>query len=153
MTTPATPNPMSIKKFLGLRPQIATVDERVSDSTRKAEETDLDKLVRNVEQKIEDAHAPKTSQERKRFENRKRAQSLKKTGLSNTEIAELMHLPESTIRILLKPYEPKPHLTQRIEGLDALKKELHDTLKKQLDDSRSSHPSGRSYKGKRSGGK
>ena len=132
MNTPATPNPMSIKKLT---------------DARKAKEADLDTMIRNVEQKIEDAHAPKTSQERKRFENRKRAQSLKKTGLSNTEIAiaELMHLPENTIRMLLKPYEPKPHLTQRIEGLDA--------IKKQMDDSRSSHPAGRNYKGQRSGGK
>ena len=111
MNTPATPNPMSIKKFA---------------DARKAMDTDLDKMIRNVEQKIEDAHAPKTSQERKRFENRKRAQSLKKTGLSNAEIAELMHLPESTIRMLLKPYEPKPHLTQKIEGLDEVKKQMDE---------------------------
>ena len=135
MNTPATPNPMSIKKFA---------------DARKAMDTDLDKMIRNVEQKIEDAHAPKTSQERKRFENRKRAQALKKTGLSNAEIAELMHLPESTIRMLLKPYEPKPHLTQKIEGLDEVKKQMDERAKSVLR-SRLDHPAGRNYK--RSGGK
>ena len=125
MNTPATPNPMMVKK---------TVD--ALKEVRASRKDELDELIKVVEQKVEDAHAPKTSPERKRYENRKRAQERKKKGMSNAKIAETMRIAESTVRTLLKPYEPKPHLTQRIEGLEALK-------------SKSNHPAGR---GKSNGG-
>lgn len=134
MNTPATPNPMMVKK---------TVD--ALKEVRASRKDELDELIKVVEHKLEDAHAPKTSPERKRYENRKRAQDLKKKGMSNVQIAEQMRLSESTVRTLLKPYAPKPHLTQKIEGLDAVKADLEK--------SRQSHPAGHNYKGKRSGGK
>ena len=140
METPVTPNPMMVKK---------TVDALKSVPRAETRKDDLDGLIRVVEQKIEDAHAPKTSQERKRYENRKRAQELKKKGMSNVQIAEQMHLPESTIRLLLKPYAPKPHLTQKIEGLDRVKAQMDEKVAQ----SRKNHPAGRNYKGKRNGGK
>ena len=140
METPVTPNPMMVKK---------TVDALKSVPRAETRKDDLDGLIRVVEQKIEDAHAPKTSQERKRYENRKRAQELKKKGMSNVQIAEQMHLSESTIRLLLKSYAPKPHLTQKIEGLDRVKAQLDEKAKQ----SRKNHPAGRNYKGKRNGGK
>ena len=98
METPVTPNPMMVKK---------TVDALKSVPRAETRKDDLDGLIRVVEQKIEDAHAPKTSQERKRYENRKRAQELKKKGMSNVQIAEQMHLPESTIR-LPERHRPAP---------------------------------------------
>ena len=140
METPVTPNPMMVKK---------TVDALKSAPRAETRKDDLDGLIRVVEQKIEDAHAPKTSQERKRYENRKRAQELKKKGMSNVQIAEQMHLPESTIRLLLKPYAPKPHLTQKIEGLDRIKAQMDE----KSEQCRKNHPAGRNYKGKRNGGK
>ena len=140
MDTPVTPNPLMVKK---------TVDALKSVPRAETRKDDLDGLIRVVEQKIEDAHAPKTSQERKRYENRKRAQELKKKGMSNVQIAEQMHLSESTIRLLLKPYAPKPHLTQKIEGLDRVKAQLDE----KAEQSRKNHPAGRNYKGKRNGGK
>ena len=140
MNTPATPNPMMVKK---------TVDALKSVPRAETRKDDLDGLIKVIEQKIEDAHAPKTSQERKRYENRKRAQELKKRGMSNVQIAEQMHLSESTIRLLLKPYAPKPHLTQKIEGLDRIKAQMDE----KSEQSRKNHPAGRNYKGKRNGGK
>lgn len=134
MNTPATPNPMMVKK---------TVD--ALKEVRASRKDELDELIKVVEHKLEHAHAPKTSPERKRYENRKCAQDLKKKGMSNVQIAEQMRLAESTVRTLLKPYAPKPHLTQKIEGLDAVKADLEK--------SRQNHPSGRNYKGKRRGGK
>ena len=132
MNTPATPNPMMVKK---------TVD--ALKEVKASRENELDAMIHVVEQKIEDAHAPKTSPERKRYENRKRAQELKKKGMSNVQIAETMRMAESTVRTLLKPYAPKPHLTQKIEGLDSVKAELN----------KKDHPAGHNYKGKRNGGK
>ena len=140
METPVTPNPMMVKK---------TVDALKSVPRAETRKDDLDGLIRVIEQKIEDAHAPKTSQERKRYENRKRAQELKKKGMSNVQIAEQMHLPESTIRLLLKPYAPKTQLTQKIEGLDRVKAQMDE----KSEQSRKNHPAGRNYKGKRNGGK
>ncbi len=140
MENPVTPNPMMVKK---------TVDALKSVPRAETRKDDLDGLIRVVEQKIEDAHAPKTSQERKRYENRKRAQELKKKGMSNVQIAEQMHLPESTIRLLLKPYAPKPHLTQKIEGLDRVKAQMDE----KSEQSRKNHPAGRNYKGNRNVGK
>ena len=69
--------------------------------------------------------------------------------LNVSDVAEQMHLPESTIRLLLKPYAPKPHLTQKIEGLDRVKAQLDE----KAEQSRKNHPAGRNYKGKRNGGK
>ncbi len=138
MNTPAKPNPMMVKKAVDALKEV-----------RAFRKDELDELIKVVEQKLEDAHAPKTSPERKRYENRKRAQELKKRGLSNVQIAEQMRLPESTIRLLLKPYEPKPHLTQKIEGLDQVKAQMDEKAAQ----SRKNHPAGRNYKGKRSGGK
>lgn len=129
MNTPVTPNPASARK---------AHEERLRVEAAMAESTD--RLIQAIEQKYESTAAPKTSPERKRAENRKRAQQLKKQKMSNKEIAETMHLPESTILQLLKPYEPKPHLTQRIEGLDQVKTQIN----------KSQHPAGR---GKRNGGK
>ena len=140
METPVTPNPMMVKK---------TVDALKSVPRAETRKDDLDGLIKVIEQKIEDAHAPKTSQERKRYENRKRAQELKKKGMSNVQIAEQMHLPESTIRLLLKPYAPKPHLTQKIEGLDRVKAQMDEKVAQ----FRKNHPAGRNYKEKRNGGK
>ena len=140
METPVTPTPMMVKQ---------TVDALKSVPRAETRKDDLDGLIKDIEQKIEDAHAPKTSQERKRYENRKRAQELKKKGMSNVQIAEQMHLPESTIRLLLNPYAPKPHLTQKIEGLDRVKAQMDE----KAEQFRKNHPAGRNYKGKRNGGK
>ena len=130
MNTPVTPNPMMVKK----------TDDALKEG-RASRKDELDELIKVVEQKVEDAHAPKTSPERKRYENRKRAQELKKKGMSNVQIADQMRLPESTVRTLLKPYAPKPHLTQRIEGLESVRSEL----------SKTEHPAGRGRQ--RNGGK
>ena len=113
MNTPVTPNPMAARK---------AHEARLAAEAEKANE--LDRQIEGLSQKLgltESRQAAKTSQGRKRYENRKRAQELKKKGLSNVEIAKTMRVAESTVRTLLKPYEPKPHLTQRIEGLEVLK--------------------------------
>ena len=130
MDTPVTPNPMAARK---------AHEARLAAEAEKANE--LDRQIEGLGQKLgltESRLAHKTSQERKRYENRKRAQELKKKGLSNVEIAKTMRVAESTVRTLLKPYEPKPHLTQRIEGLEVLK-------------SKADHPAGRGKN--RNGGK
>ena len=130
MDTPVTPNPMAARK---------AHEARLAAEAKRSNE--IDKLIEDINHKyslIEDRTAAKTSQERKRYENRKRAQALKKQGMSNAKIAETMRVAESTVRTLLKPYEPKPHLTQRIEGLEVLK-------------SNANHPEGRGKT--RNGGK
>ena len=137
METPAAPNPMAIKKM---------TDHIKKIEAEKAKE--MDKLVEDLHKKVFKKDEMTVSEVRRvetedhktsQRENRKRAQELKKKGMSNVQIAETMRMSESTIRNLLKPYEPKPHLTQRIEGLEK--------LKNQRENSRRNHPAGRGRNG------
>ena len=138
MNTPATPSPMNVKK---------TIDHLKKIQNDRDKE--LDTLIEDLTAKVF-RHETTISEERQleiadkamsMRAKRKRVSDLKKKGLSNKEISEIMRLPESTIRNLLKPFEPKPHLTQRIEGLEAVRSEL----------SKNAHPAGHGRK--RSGGK
>lgn len=133
MNTPATPNPMALKKSLDALNHRKT--ERIKQKLNELEEAEKAGSI------SEERQLQLADQAMSMRANRKRAADLKKKNLSNKEISEIMRLPESAIRNLLKPYEPKPHLTQRIEGLETVRSEL----------SKNAHPAGHGRK--RSGGK
>lgn len=133
MNTPATPKTVK---------SIIDANKALIDATHKASQI-LDQPVPETDQTA--AEAPQSVREQ-----RKRAQDLKKKGYSITDISEIMRKSEGAIRNLLKPYVAKPHLTQKIEGLDEVKKQM-DERAKSVSRSRSDHPAGRKYK--RSGGK
>ena len=139
MNTPVTPNTPSIPSPTALKKSLDAINkretERINQKLKELAEAETAGTI-SEERQLEVADKAMSMNAK-----RKRASNLKKKGLSNTEISEVMRLPESAIRNLLKPYEPKPHLTQRIEGLESVRSEL----------SKKDHPAGRGRQ--RNGGK
>lgn len=116
MNTPVTPSPMTVRA--------AIAKKKAAEPATEKSETDAPES------------GPVMVQDSQR-EKRKRVQDLKKKGLSIKEIADTMRLPESVITKLEKPFVPKPHLTQRIEGLEQVRKDL----------AKANHPAGRGRNG------
>ena len=145
MNTPVTPNAPSMPSPTALKKSLDAIrkreTERIHQKLKELAEAEMAGTI-SEERQLEVANKAMSMNAK-----RKRASNLKKKGLSiteilsNTEISDVMSLPESAIRNLLKPYEPKPHLTQRIEGLETVRSEL----------SKNDHPAGRGRQ--RNGGK
>lgn len=109
MSIPATPNPLHVQAAIKAR------KDKENEAARQSEAS-----IAKIRTRVEEAK----KRDLNRYETRKKAQALKKSGKSVQQIAEELDIPESSVRTILKPYEPKPHLTQRIEGLEEAKAQL-----------------------------
>lgn len=140
MNTPVTPK--SVKSFIDANKAIIEANQKAVQLIDEGRSKEIDGLVEELNSKIEAAEKEAAVPESLK-DLRKRARDLKEKGYSNKDIAEIMRKPESSVRKFLQPYEPKPHLTQKIEGLEKIRREMN----------KQAHPAGRNFQRKRNGGK
>jgi len=109
MTTPVTP--LNIKRAI--------------DTRKEAEQSnpEMDKLIEAIDSKYnadESNRHAEAAEKRKAL--RKAANALKREGMLVDEIALQLGITVFYAKKLTTPVEQKPHLTQRIQGLEALRK-------------------------------